>query len=322
MENPQNTLTGYQSNNINDNNFDDEYIDANIFHKKKRDYNIFVANPDVEEIPTFTYENERNLNNYKTCINDKNSIIEQYSRNYLEYMRKFENNRRKTPFGTPYSVYKELASPTNIKYSKNNANTNNFNLYKMNTNNLSVKQKNTNNYPLNFSCDNINLRTSQKNENNNNSIQENGYNIIGKNEITNPGYYFQRMNKDYYKYRMEQKSVLEYNRELMENKFHNKYKKEPDINPYNPIDNKPFEIGKSNLLHNPILNPVNDYNYNKYLEISALKKNKFNIPSVQIKKNLSVNKSVNNINNNNHNLIYDRDFSTLQNAGNQLLYNN
>ena len=245
-------------------------------------------------------------------------------------MRKFENNRRKNPYGSPYSVYKEKTDPINNKFIKNNNNVNNFKIYTMNANNESSKRNKYKNYEMNFSSDTINLQNLQNNYNinNNNSIQRmmSGSNIFGKSEITNPGYYLQKMNKDYYKYRMEQKRVLEYNRELMENKLHNKLKNEPDINPYNPIDNKVFELGKSDLVHNPILNPVNDYGYNKYLEKDSLKNNNYNIPYIYSTKNLGVIKTNNMDNNissiiNNNNLCYNRDYSTLQNAGNQLLSN-
>ena len=253
-------------------------------------------------------------------------------------MKKFENTRRKTPFGSPYSVYKEKINPINItKHSKNNSNINNhsiYNMYTINTSNIPIKQKNSKNYDLNFSSDfaylenlqknNNNINNNNINDNNNNSIQKmiNRFNGVRKNEITNPGYYFQRMNEDYYKYRLEQKRVLDYNHEQMENKFQNKFKKEPDINPYNPIDNKPFELGKTDLLHNPILNPVNDYSYNKYLEKSTFKNNNYNNHLAQSMKNLNINNPINNINNNNYNLYYNRNFSPLQNAGNQLLNNN
>ena len=50
---------------------------------------------------------------------------------------------------------------------------------------------------------------------------------------------------------------------LNKNRFNKK--QEVNINPYNPI-NADFEHYKSDLAHNPILNPVNNYSFNKYLE--------------------------------------------------------
>ena len=95
-----------------------------------------------------------------------------------------------------------------------------------------------------------------------------------KSEITNPELYYKRNNEDYNKYRAELRQYLDYNYQvLMDNKRTNK-KKEVNINPYNPID-ADFEHYKSDLAHNPILNPVNNYSFNKYLEkeIKGINKN-------------------------------------------------
>lgn len=242
-------------------------IDENYFHRKKRDYNIFEANPNVEEIPTFTYENDRNLNSYKNYINNKSSLIEQNSKNYLEYMKKFENKRKTTPFCSPYSVFKEK---TQIINSYSTDELNNINKSVDNYKNKYSKQ----NY-LGYNIGNYktvgNDDISQETINNLKSISippslNNFLSSGSKKEITNPNYYYQRMNKDFYKYRAEQKSYLDYNYQMMENKLYQRQKKEPEINPYNPKNNEVFENGKSDLLHNPILNPTNNYCYNKYLE--------------------------------------------------------
>ena len=82
------------------------------------------------------------------------------------------------------------------------------------------------------------------------------------------------------------------------NKLHDK--QEPNINPYNP-KKEDFEHYKSDLPHNPILNPINYYSYNKYLE-------------KEIKENN--NRYQNNLKN--FNINKDRNFSPLQKAGNQL----
>ena len=95
---------------------------------------------------------------------------------------------------------------------------------------------------------------------------------------------------------MEQKKYLDYNYEIMKNKL-NKKKREPDISPYNPINNQAFENGKTDLLHNPILNPINNYSYNRYLEKEVYNRYKQNNNGM------------------NHN------YSSLQLAGNQLLNN-
>ena len=49
------------------------------------------------------------------------------------------------------------------------------------------------------------------------------------------------------------------------NSKYQKHQKEPNVNPYNPKNNI-ICANKSNLEHNPILNPINHYGYNKYFE--------------------------------------------------------
>lgn len=267
-----------QYNTISTNNHNKEKLDGNIYHKKRYDFETFVVNPEVEEIPTFTFENDRNLNSYKGRIYSKSNLVEQHTKNYLEYMKKFEN-KRKNILSSPYLVYQEKTNNRNTEF---NLNENNQifqpqNSYDMNQKN--VINNTDNNYRNNLANSTRTLRYSGK-----------------SGEITNPEYYYQRNNRDYFKYRMEQKKYLDYNYEIMKNKF-NKKKREPDINPFNPIINQAFENGKTDLLHNPILNPINNYSYNKYLEKEVNGRYKQNINGM------------------NHNL------STLQLAGNQLLNN-
>ena len=267
-----------QYNTISTNNHNKEKLDGNIYHKKRYDFETFVVNPEVEEIPTFTFENDRNLNSYKGRIYSKSNLVEQHTKNHLEYMKKFEN-KRKNILSSPYLVYQEKTNNRNTEF---NLNENNQifqpqNSYDMNQKN--VINNTDNNYRNNLANSTRTLRYSGK-----------------SGEITNPEYYYQRNNRDYFKYRMEQKKYLDYNYEIMKNKF-NKKKREPDINPFNPIINQAFENGKTDLLHNPILNPINNYSYNKYLEKEVNGRYKQNINGM------------------NHNL------STLQLAGNQLLNN-
>jgi hypothetical protein len=260
-------------------------LDGNIYHKKKYDFETFVANPEVEEIPTFTFENDRNLNSYKGRIYSKSNLVEQHTKNYLEYMKKFEN-KRKNILSSPYLVYQEKTKGNSMNNrnieldsNENNQTFQKPKIYDMNQNNMD------NNYRLDIDSTNI-LANSTK------TLRYSGK----SGEITNPDFFYQRNNKDYFKYRMEQKKYLDYNYEIIKNKL-NKKKREPDINPYNPIINQVFENGKTDLLHNPILNPTNNYSYNKYLEKEVNNRYKQNINGMS------------------HN------FSTLQLAGSQLLNN-
>ena len=244
-------------------------------------FNEFNPNPDVEEIPTFTFENDRNLENYKDRICDKEALIEMNAKNYLNYMKKFE--RKKTPISSPYSVY--------LKMKQNNLN-----------NDMRDKDENHMNKSINNNINNninnsIDIDIRKKNNITNNIInskyfnnQENPINLKPlsnslsmksinfenrKSEITNPELYYQKNNDDYYKYRAELKQYLDYNYQILMKKNRLHKKQEVNINPYNPID-ADFEHYKSDLRHNPILNPINNYSFNKYLEKEIRGTNKIN----------------------------------------------
>ena len=96
------------------------------------------------------------------------------------------------------------------------------------------------------------------------SLSSNEIYSIGNNEITNPSSYYKKYDEDYYRYRLEQKKYLDYNYNCMINNEYQKNKKEPNVNPYNPKNNI-YWLNKTNLSHNPIVNPINHYGYNKYL---------------------------------------------------------
>ena len=272
-----------QYNTISVNNHNKEQLDVNIYHKKKHGFETFVANPEVEEIPTFTFENDRNLNSYKSRIYSKSNIVEQHTKNYLEYMKKFEN-KRKNILSSPYLVYQEKTKVNN--HNMNNGNNRNIELDSNENNQNNAINNVENNYRLKDIYSRNILPNSTK------TLRYSGK----SGEITNPNFFYQRNNKGYFKYRMELKKYLDYNYEIMKNKLNNK-KREPDINPYNPINNQVFENGKTDLPHNPILNPTNNYSYNKYLEKEVNSRYKQNLNGM------------------NHN------FSTLQLAGSQLLNN-
>ena len=97
ISNKKSTRNNYSYNRSNNN--------ISFFQKPKNNYYEFNPNPDVEEIPTFTFENDKNLNNYKDNIYNKEAIIEQNSKNYMSYMQKFE--RRKTPSEPPMQFFKK-----------------------------------------------------------------------------------------------------------------------------------------------------------------------------------------------------------------------
>ena len=245
------------------------YLNNYSFSKPKNDINLFEPQPDVEEIPTFTFENDRNLGNYKDRIFDKEALIEMNAKNYLNYIKKYE--RKKTPISSPYSVY--------LKIKQNNTNNSGINksdnylneLINNNTNNVNdteIRKKNkisniiiNNNYFQNKNKENpINIKSLP------NSLSTKSMNFENRrSEISNPELYNKINNEDYNKYRAELRQYLDYNYQILLNKNRFKKNQEVNINPYNPI-NADFEHYKSDLVHNPILNPVNNYSFNKYLE--------------------------------------------------------
>lgn len=252
------------------NNYRGNYADNNTFSK----FDSFDPKPDVEEIPTFTFENDRNLDNYKDRIYDKEALIEMNAKNYLNYMKKFE--RKKTPISSPYSVYLKIKQNNNSNNFRQNNNDNYMNK-KINDNNddIDIRKKNKINNDI------LNNKYFQSQENSlnmkplSNSLSMKSMNFENrKSEITNPELFYKRNNEDYNKYRAELKEYLNYNYQIMQNKNRLNKKQEVNINPYNPID-ADFEHYKSDLAHNPILNPVNNYSFNKYLEkeIKGINKN-------------------------------------------------
>ena len=283
----------------------------NIFHKKKSNFDIFSPNPNVEEIPAFSFENDRNIKNYKNFINNKSAVVEKNEQDYVRYIKKFEKPKQINTLNSPYIFYqkKTNSSNNNINYqNKDNELLNNINnnIYKKNNNHELNTIDNNNNknksksidinnkkklslddyyYLSNLNSNNkkINLKwnyfnTISKINVNNDGIENEEKNkktlipslssnlifSIGNNEISNPSSYYKKYDEEYYRYRLEQKKYLDYNYNYMMNNEYLKHKKEPNVNPYNPKNN--ILLGnKSNLMHNPILNPVNHYGYNKYL---------------------------------------------------------
>ena len=293
---------------------------GSIFHKKKINYDIFSPKPDAEEIPAFSFENDRNIKNYKNYINNKSACVEKNVQDYIRYIKKFEKPKQHNTLNTPYIFYQEKNSNENhiyknnkipkniidINKTNNNNNSNNNKFNTLNNNNKDnfdslindnnkniIADKNklyldVNNYLNNINSNKkkINLKKNyfnslsknllNKDNNDNNDIVLNNQKVlmpslssneifsIGNNEISNPSSYYKKYDEDYYRYRLEQKKYLDFNYKFMMNKDYQKNKKEPNVNPYNPKYNA-FRSNKSDLPHNPILNPINHYGYNKYL---------------------------------------------------------
>ena len=79
------------------------------FTNSKKNYNFNINNfkpdPNIEEIPTFSYENDLNVKSFRYFMNKKNEILEKNYANYVRYMRKFDHKNKKNQLISPYSLY-------------------------------------------------------------------------------------------------------------------------------------------------------------------------------------------------------------------------
>ena len=104
---------------INQENFNPEI--GSIFHKKRRNFDIFSPKPDVEEIPAFSFENDRNISKYKNFINNKSAFVEKNEQDYLRYIKKFERPIKQNTINTPYLFFQEKNNK-NFNYNNNSIN--------------------------------------------------------------------------------------------------------------------------------------------------------------------------------------------------------
>ena len=233
---------------------------SSIFHKKKLSFDIYDPTYFNEESPTFSFENDKNLNNYKSYIKNKNITIDRYSQNYIDYMKKVFQN-------------KNINSIHNTNNNINNNINNNYNNNKNINNNTDLKKCTIQNSK---SFSHLEIPYTQ---NKNLIIRDKGH------EITNPNFFFQKENPEYIRFKEEQRKYLNYNLEkIQKNKL--KKKQEINVNPYNIISSKDF-LGKTNLINNTILNPTN-YIYNQFY------KNKLNIKNNNINTNNTLQQAGNN----------------------------
>ena len=203
----------------------------------------FNANPFVEEIPTFSFENDMNINYYRNKINKSSRLIEKNYNTYMDYIRKNNNvNKNHDNLLSPFILYNQkIKAINNNKITNNIIDNNNLNNYR----NL-INLKNYNN--------NINNRKNNNYYNNNltkscKEIHSNGL----KNEISNPEKYYKKLDINFYKYRQELKKCDDYNYGMIL-RHKQKLAGEPDINPYNYIIDS-YKNGETSLPRNTILNP-------------------------------------------------------------------
>ena len=284
------------------------------FNKKKVDFYInknFKVNPNVEEIPTFSYENDLNVKSFRSFMNRQNEILKKNYENFMKYMKKHENEKRKKQLISPYSLYVKKINEVkkyekqflpkirqreiqNLKMKINrNENQNDFN----NSNFSSFSLANKNRYEQ-FNLDEyleeiaknkeknkemeynkeIEIEKNNENENNNENILQpsksvNDINLYfpKNNEISNPEMFYKKANKEFYKYRKEYKKFDDYNYKII--LLHNKNRFVKKKPDINPYNPKinSFKIGNSSLAPNVILRP--DDCYGNFKNISSMNYN-------------------------------------------------
>lgn len=120
--------------------------------------------------------------------------------------------------------------------------------------------------------------------NNNNSYKSNNMytaeSLRKSTDITNPDYFTKKINGDYQRFKERQKNYLQYNQDIVNQKLPldiirkennvyyndkgNMLKEQYNINKQY-FGRRKWNLGKSSLQYNPIVNPVGNYQYNKYL---------------------------------------------------------
>ena len=195
------------------------------FGRKKIDFNkIIKENIFREEKPTFSDENDRNIDYLNDFMKKKNKIIEYNNQNYLNYMKKIRHLPK-------INELKER----NKKRIKDNIGKLNF-FFKDNEDNQNQK-----------------INNIYKKINNNN--------IKFNNNIYNNDYYkeYKRYRQEQKKYLDYNQNVMinNYNKHL-------KSKYEINVNPYHDYYKNNLGLGKSVLKHNPILNPQPYTGYQNY----------------------------------------------------------
>ena len=261
-----------------------------IYNKKKNDNfnNNFRPKPNIEEIPTFSFENDLNLKSFKSIMNKRKEILEKNLENFRRYMKNHENKPKKNALINPYSLYIKKINDVNnyeknilpkirqreismkrLKLNKIEKQNNIIN--KINLSSFSTTNKNSN-FDLNYYIEEVEKNRREKEINkeiekekeNNDEQNINVFNSVNimknkkkyfplNNEISNPEVFYKKGNIEFYKYRNEQKKLDDYNYKIILNHNKNKFiKKEPDINPFNQKINS-FKVSDSSLRHNIIL---------------------------------------------------------------------
>ena len=233
------------------------------FIKSKKHFkfnnNDFKPNPNIEEIPTFSYENDLNVESFKYFMNKKNAILQRNYDNYVKFMRKFENNNKKNQLISPYSLY--IQKLNEVK------NYGEFNLQSPKKKEIDSFKNIINRYD---NYNNINNRYFNNNINNTNL----SLNITPQNRLKNfnMNNYIEEVNKNREKLE-EEKKEKENEKEVKELNNNNKnisnnFKTNKDIKYFpknNEISNPELFYKKGNIdfyKYRKEQKKFDDYNYN------------------------------------------------------------
>lgn len=204
-----------------------------------------INTPKQEEYPIFAEGNNNRLIAYKNYMIKKNQEIDNNSQSYLAYL----TNKRKQENLKLMSQMPNANAQGNIN--------NGVNATEGNINSQTPYMKSYTSQP------NINLKQLYD--------KFTPYRAISRlSDLTNPTYFY----RDTYINDLQKKrNYLNYNLEQSENHFRKKKRYSTDtddlvINPYNQPHSSCISLGASELEHNTILNPVPNFRYNRYLNMS------------------------------------------------------
>jgi len=200
-----------------------------------------------EETPTNNNSYKSVENNYQNHYNSVDPNVENYN-NHMYGNPQYESNSNANPNSNP-NINNYNPSP----YPDNNANTNNNNY---------IPNVNNNNYiPSNNYSSNNQSNTNNQNQNENNSFHNPQLTLTDYNtSMKNRKHEQQQAYKNYLDSQVSNRSNR--SQSSASRVIPQKKNNEPKANPFS---NKNYEFGSSNLGHNPILNPTNNYGYNKYI---------------------------------------------------------
>lgn len=207
-----------------------------IYNKKKNDNfnNNFKPKPNIEEIPTFSFENDLNVKSFRIFMNRRNEILEKNLENFRKYMKNHEIKQKKNSLINPYSLYIKKINDVN-NYEKSI---------------LPIIQQRE------MANKRLKLNKYEKQNNIINKINQSSFSTTNKNSQFDLEYYIEEVEKNRKERGINKELEIDNNRKERE------INKQMEIEKENNIDNI---INVSNSINN-LKNPKK--NFRKYNEIS------------------------------------------------------